>query len=111
VPQTDAIIGPSTLYERSSPNPDYCHCQFCGSRRSREHHFYLDETRLATVQNDGFGNDRRLETAEYWRVRSQEARSRAEQMVNPESRHLMYGLADDYDRAAHIVEGNRSAAL
>jgi hypothetical protein len=72
------------------------------------HHFYSDETRLATMQNDQFGNDRRLEAAEYWHVRSQEARSRAEQMINPESRHLMSGLTDDYERAAHIVEGMAS---
>jgi hypothetical protein len=26
-------------------------------------------------------------------------------MINPESKHLMFGLADDYERAAHIVEG------
>jgi hypothetical protein len=60
------------------------------------------------MQNDRFGNDPRLETAEYWHVRSQEARSRAEQMINPESRQLMSGLADDYERAAHIVEGMAS---
>jgi hypothetical protein len=60
------------------------------------------------MQNDRFNNDRRLETAEYWHVRSQEARSRAEQMINPESRQLMSGLADDYERAAHIVEGMAS---
>ena len=51
---------------------------------------------------------RRVETADYWRVRSQETRSRAEQMINPESRHLMSGLADDYERTAHIVEGMTS---
>jgi hypothetical protein len=60
------------------------------------------------MQNDRFNNDRRLETPEYWHVRSQEARSRAEQMINPESRQLMSGLADDYERAAHIVEGMAS---
>jgi hypothetical protein len=57
---------------------------------------------------DRFGNNRLLESAEYWHVRSQEARSRAEQMINPESRQLMSGLADDYERAAHIVEGMAS---
>jgi hypothetical protein len=29
-------------------------------------------------------------------------------MVNPECRHLMFGLADDYERTAHIVEGMAS---
>jgi hypothetical protein len=64
-----------------------------------EHDFCLDEARFAT---------RRFETAEYWHIRSQETRSRAEQMINPESRHLMSGLADDYERTAHIVEGMAS---
>jgi hypothetical protein len=59
------------------------------------------------MQNDRFGNTPRLETAEYWRVRSREARSRAEQMINPESRQLMSGLADDYERNVKpsIIEG------
>jgi hypothetical protein len=63
---------------------------------------------VATMQNDRFGNDRRVETAEYWHLRSQETRSRAYQMINPESRELMSGLADDYERAAHIVDGMAS---
>jgi hypothetical protein len=67
-----------------------------------------DEVALATVKNDRFGNDRRLETVGYWHVRSQEARSRAEHMINPESRQLMSGLGDDYERAAHLVEGMAS---
>jgi hypothetical protein len=29
-------------------------------------------------------------------------------MINPESRHLTSGLADDYERTAHIVEGMAS---
>ena len=60
------------------------------------------------MQNNRLGTDRRFETAEYWHVRSHETRSRVEQMVNPESRHLMSGLADDYERTAHIVEGMAS---
>src|SRR5271169_5472546 len=69
--------------------------------------FGWDKTRLATMQNDRL-NERRFETAEYWHVRSQETRSRAEEMINPETRHLMFGLADDYERTAHIVEGMAS---
>ena len=34
--------------------------------------------------------------------------SRAEKMITPETRHLMLGLADDYERTAHIVEGMAS---
>src|ERR1700730_16887832 len=61
------------------------------------------ENEVSTVQNDLFGK-----TAEYWHVRSQETRSRAEQMITPETRSLMFGLADDYERTAHIVEGMAS---
>jgi hypothetical protein len=53
-------------------------------------------------------NDRRLEPAEYWQALSQATRSRAEQMITPEARHLMSRLADDYERTAHIVEGMAS---
>jgi len=60
------------------------------------------------MQNDLFGEEQRLETAEYWHVRSQETRSRAEQMITQETRLLMLGLADDYERTAHIVEGMAS---
>ena len=60
------------------------------------------------MQYDRVGNEGRFETAEYWHVRSHEARSRAEQMISPESRHLMSGLVDDYERTAHIVEGMAS---
>jgi hypothetical protein len=61
---------------------------------------------LATMQHNG--DQRRFETSEYWHVRSQETRSRAEKMITPETRHLMLGLADDYERTAHIVEGMAS---
>jgi hypothetical protein len=54
------------------------------------------------------GNERHFETAAYWHVRSQETRARAEKMITPETRHLMLGLADDYERTAHIVEGMTS---
>jgi hypothetical protein len=61
---------------------------------------------LVTMQPDG--DQRRFETAEYWHVRSRETRSRAEKMITPEARHLMLGLADDYERTASIVEGMAS---
>jgi hypothetical protein len=65
------------------------------------------ETRgLVTMQHNG--NERHIDTAEYWHVRSQETRSRAEKMIAPETRHLMLGLADDYERTARIVEGMAS---
>ena len=60
------------------------------------------------MQYDQLGNDRRFETVEYWHALSQATRSRAEQMITPEARHLMSKLADDYERTAHIVEGMES---
>ena len=60
------------------------------------------------MQNDQFLNERRFESVEYWHALSQATRSRAEQMITPEAKHLMSRLADDYERAAHIVEGMAS---
>jgi hypothetical protein len=60
------------------------------------------------MQYDRRRDDRRFETAEYWHALSQATRSRAEQMITPEARHLMSKLADDYERTAHIVEGMAS---
>jgi hypothetical protein len=69
---------------------------------------FVWESEASTMQNDLLGNERRIESAEYWHVRSQETRSRAEQMITPETQCLMLGLADDYERTAHIVEGMAS---
>jgi hypothetical protein len=69
--------------------------------------WFLPKTRgLVTMQHNG--DQRHIDTAEYWHVRSQQTRSRAEKMITPETRHLMLGLADDYERTAHIVEGMAS---
>jgi hypothetical protein len=67
--------------------------------------------RLSTMQNDPddrFVKEQRFETLKYWLVRSRDIRSQAEQMVAPETRRLMLGLAGDYERMAHIVEGMAS---
>jgi hypothetical protein len=69
---------------------------------------FVWESEASTMQNDLLGGERRIETAEYWHVRSRETRSRAEEMVTPETQRLMLGLADDYERTAHIVEGMAS---
>jgi hypothetical protein len=60
------------------------------------------------MQHDRLRDDRHFETAEYWHALSQATRSRAEQMITTEARHLMSTLADDYERTAHIVEGMAS---
>ena len=59
------------------------------------------------MQYDRLRDDRRFETAGTGTL-FQATRSRAEQMITPEARHLMSRLADDYERTAHIVEGMAS---
>ena len=68
----------------------------------------FERNEIGDHEIDRFPNDRRFETVEYWHALSQATRSRAEQMITPEARHLMSALADDYERTAHIVEGMAS---
>ena len=42
--------------------------------------------------------------AEQWQVRSKEIRTQAEQMIGPEAKSLMFGVADDYEHLAQIAE-------
>jgi hypothetical protein len=41
-----------------------------------------------------------LDDAEYWRKRAEEARTLAEQMENTETKALMLGIADSYEKIA-----------
>jgi hypothetical protein len=52
------------------------------------------------------GPDSEVESpyAEQWQVRSKELRTRAEQMISPEAKSLMLGVADDYERLTQIGE-------
>ena len=42
--------------------------------------------------------------AEQWQVRSKAIRIQAEQMISPEAKSLMLGVADDYERLTQIAE-------
>ena len=42
--------------------------------------------------------------AEQWQVRSKELRAQAKQMISPEAKSLMLGVADDYEHLTQIAE-------
>ena len=42
--------------------------------------------------------------AEQWQVRSKEIRTQAKQMISPEAKSLMFGVADDYEHLTQIAE-------
>jgi hypothetical protein len=42
--------------------------------------------------------------AQQWQTRAREMRARAQQMVSPEAKNLMLGVADDYDHLTQIAE-------
>jgi hypothetical protein len=39
-----------------------------------------------------------------WQVRSKDLRTQAEQMISPEAKSLMLGVADDYEHLTQIAE-------
>jgi hypothetical protein len=51
---------------------------------------------------------RRSETespyGQQWQARARELRTQAQQLINPETKILMLGVADDYDRLTQIAE-------
>jgi hypothetical protein len=57
-----------------------------------------------SFRSDGRGFETGTPNAARWRARSEETRTQAEQMINPETRSLMLGFADDYGRIAQIAE-------
>jgi len=47
-------------------------------------------------------------TAEYWRERAEEARTKAEQMFDPEAKATLLQIALSYDKLADRAEANRN---
>jgi hypothetical protein len=57
-----------------------------------------------SFRSDGRGFETGAPNAVHWHARSEEMRAQAGQMINPETRSLMLGIADDYGRIAQIAE-------
>jgi hypothetical protein len=51
----------------------------------------------------------RLNDPDHWRNRAEEARVIAEQMIDPEAREFMLGVADHYEEFAERAERRRIA--
>ena len=45
-----------------------------------------------------------LDNAKYWRSRAEEARVVAESLGDMQSKHIMLGIAGDYERMAELAE-------
>ena len=45
-----------------------------------------------------------LQNPEFWRFRAEEVRSLADDMKHAETKKIMAGIAEDYERIAKIVE-------
>ena len=48
-----------------------------------------------------------LDDPQHWRDRAEEIRSLAEQMSDPETKRIMKGIADDYEKLAKRAEERR----
>ena len=48
--------------------------------------------------------ENKLYNPEFWRYRAEEVRALAEEMKNAETKKIMAGIAEDYERIAKIVE-------
>lgn len=47
-----------------------------------------------------------IESPDYWRTRAEEARTISEQMRDSQTKALMLGIAETYERIAEAYEGN-----
>jgi hypothetical protein len=47
---------------------------------------------------------KRLDDPQYWRARADEARMHADQMKDPETRHIMLRIAEGHQRQAQLLE-------
>ena len=56
----------------------------------------------------GMAQDPKLLDADYWRSRAEEARAMAASMNDPNSKRVLIGIAEGYDRLAEMAE--RAAA-
>jgi DNA-binding ferritin-like protein len=47
---------------------------------------------------------RLLDDPQYWRDRAEEARTQADKMKDPETRHIMLRIAEGHERQAQLLE-------
>jgi DNA-binding ferritin-like protein len=47
---------------------------------------------------------RLLDDPQYWRDRAEEARTRADKMKDPETKHIMLRIAEGHERQAQLLE-------
>ena len=69
--------------------------------------------RCHEVTTDGGGGmiSHFINEPDHWRARSEEARNRANQMNDPESKDAMLRIADDYERLANRAEPRAAGRL
>jgi hypothetical protein len=48
--------------------------------------------------------NRLLDDPEYWRDRAEEARARADQMKDPDAKHMMLRIAEGHERQCKLLE-------
>jgi len=60
--------------------------------------------RLKSIGLRGRASEMESPHAEQWQVRSKELRAQAKQMISPEAKSLMLGVADDYEHLTQIAE-------
>jgi hypothetical protein len=54
----------------------------------------------------GHGMSKRLDDPHYWRDRAEEARVHADQMKDPETKHIWLRVAEGHERQAQLLEKN-----
>jgi hypothetical protein len=59
---------------------------------------------LGSIGQEGQNSETESPYAKQWRARAREVRTHAQQMVDPVTKNLMLGAADDYGRLAQIAE-------
>jgi hypothetical protein len=59
---------------------------------------------LGSIRQGENGPEAEGPYTEQWRARAREIHAQAQQLANPETKKLMLGIGDDYDRLAQIAE-------
>jgi len=76
----------------------------CSTGRRSQHCVVAALMRLKSIGLRGRASEMESPHAEQWQVRSKELRAQAKQMISPEAKSLMLGVADDYEHLTQIAE-------